>query len=157
MTDQYAVEIVLTRPATVRELHQARHRVTFAVNADRTRLMTVQRGKSPGRALHRLRRRLDTVLPIDVLTTHYPDHHGHVLLNVALNRQADAQIRQEAAALGRRAGDILAERITAGLAHEQRQRRHRLESQMQRLLTHHTPEEVLACTAGRLLRARLPR
>ncbi|MEH0553070.1 hypothetical protein [Streptomyces sp. B21-101] len=157
MTHQYAVEIVLTRPATVRELHQARHRVTFAANADRTRLMTVQRGKSPGRALHRLRRRLDTVLPIDVLTTHYPDRQGHVLLNVAFSRRADAQIREEAAALGQRAGDVLAERITAYLAHEQRQRRHRLESQIQRLLTHHTPEEVLACAAGRLRQVRLPR
>ena len=48
VTHQYAVEMVLTRPATVRELHQARHRVTFAANADRTRLMTVQRGKGPG-------------------------------------------------------------------------------------------------------------
>ncbi|MFF7392988.1 hypothetical protein ACFZAE_31680 [Streptomyces scabiei] len=157
MTHQHAVEIVLTRPATVRELHQARHRVTFAANADRTRLMTVHRGKSPGRALHRLRRRPDTVLPIDVLTTHYPDRQGHVLLNVALSRRADAQIREEAAAIGQRAGDVLAERITAYLAHEQRQRRHRLESQIQRLLTHHTLEEVLGCAAGRLLQVRLPR
>ncbi|WP_327715995.1 hypothetical protein OG381_11405 [Streptomyces sp. NBC_00490] len=157
MTHQYAVEIVLTRPATVRELHQARHRVTFAANADRTRLMTVHRGKSPGRALHRLRRRLDAVLPIDVLATHYPDRQGHVLLNVALSRRADAQIREEAAALGQRAGDVLAERITAYLAHEQRQRRHRLESQIQRLLTHHPLEEVLACAAGRLLQVHLPR
>ncbi|MGW2724244.1 hypothetical protein [Streptomyces sp. NPDC001492] len=156
MTHRHAVEIVLTRPATVRKVHQARHRVTFAANADRTRLMTLQRGRSAGRALHRLRRRLDTVLPIDVLTTHYPDRQGHVL-NVALSRRADAQIREEAAALGQRAGDVLAERITAYLAHEQRQRRHRLESQIPRLLTHHPLEEVLACAAGRLLQVRLPR
>jgi len=51
VTHQYAVEIVLTRRAAVRELHQTRHRVTYAANADRSRLMTVQRGKSPGRAL----------------------------------------------------------------------------------------------------------
>lgn len=157
MTRQYAVEIVLTRPATVREIHRARHRVTFAANAERTRLMAVQSGKSPGRALQRLRCRLDTVLPIDVLTTHYPDRHGRVLLNVVLSRRADTQIRREAATLGRRPGDVLAERITAGLARRQRQRHHRLESQLQRLLTHHTPEEVLACAAGRLLQVRLPR
>ncbi|MFD8373638.1 hypothetical protein ACFV2Z_23160 [Streptomyces sp. NPDC059688] len=153
MTHQYAVEIVLTRPATSRELHRARRHVTFAANADRTRLMTVQRGKSQGHALHRLRRRLDTILPIDVLTTHYPDRHGRVLLNVILSRRADTQIRREAAALGRHAGDVLAERITADLARRQYQRRHRLESQIQRLLTHHTPEEVLACAAGHLLQA----
>nr|WSY56285.1 hypothetical protein OG999_43160 [Streptomyces sp. NBC_00886] len=157
MTHQYAVEIILTRPATAREIHRARHRVTLAANADRTRLMTVQSGKSPGRALQRLRRRLDTVLPIDVLTTHYPDRHGHVLLNVVLSRRADTGIRREAAAMGRHPGDLLAERITDGLARSQRQRHHRLESQLQRLLTHHTPEEVLACAAGRLLQVRLPR
>ncbi|MFF3245943.1 hypothetical protein ACFYWY_19905 [Streptomyces sp. NPDC002870] len=95
--------------------------MTFAANADPTRLMTVQRSKSPGRALHRLRRRLDTVLPIDVLTAHYPDRHGHLLLNVALSRHADTQIRREAAALGLRTGDVLAERITAGLARKQHQ------------------------------------
>jgi hypothetical protein len=157
VTHQYAVEIILTRPATAREIHRARHRVTFAANAERTRLMTVQSGKSPGRAMHRLRCRLDTVLPIDVLTTHYPDRHGHVLLNVVLSRRADTQIRREAATLGLRPGDVLTERITAGLARRQRQRHHRLESQLQRLLTHHTPEEVLACAAGRLLQVRLPR
>ncbi|MDO0935224.1 hypothetical protein QQY66_27450 [Streptomyces sp. DG2A-72] len=102
MTRQYVVEIALTRPASARELHRARCFVAFAANADRTRLMTVQSGKSPGRALHRLRRRLDSVLPIDVLSTHYPDRHGRVLLNVVLSRSANAQIRQEAAASGAR-------------------------------------------------------
>ncbi|MFJ9893484.1 hypothetical protein ACIQPR_09130 [Streptomyces sp. NPDC091280] len=157
MTRHYAVEIVLTRPATARELQQARHRVTLAANAQRTRLMTVQSGKSPARALHRLRHRLDTVLPIDVLTTNYPGRHGHVLVNVVLSHSADTQIRREAAARGRRAGDVLADRITAGLARRQHQRRHRLEQQLQLLLTHHTPEEVLACAADRLLQARPPR
>ncbi|MGB8938880.1 MAG: hypothetical protein WCD21_01355, partial [Streptomyces sp.] len=89
MTRQYAVEISLTRPASAGELHRARYRVTFAANADHTRLMTVQSGNSPGRALHRLRRRLGTVLPIDVLTTHYPDRRGRVLLNVVLSSRAD--------------------------------------------------------------------
>ncbi|MBL3666925.1 hypothetical protein JL475_13155 [Streptomyces sp. M2CJ-2] len=153
MTHQYAVEIVLTRPASARELHRARHRLAFAANAERTRLMAVQSDKSPGRALHRLRRRLDSVLPIDVLTTHYPDRHGRVLLNVVLNRRIHAQVRQEASASGERPGEVLRERITASLAREQRERHHRLESQLRRLLSHHTPEEVLACAAGRLFQA----
>ncbi|MFC9629047.1 hypothetical protein ACFTY8_07085 [Streptomyces mirabilis] len=153
MTYHYAVEISLPRPASALELHWARHGVTFAANADRTRLMTVQRGNSPGHALHRLRRQLDTVLPIDVLTTHYPDRQGRVLLNVVLSRRADAQFRRAAAASGQRPRDILGERITASLTREQHQRRHRLEAQLQRLLTHNTPEEVLACAADRLLQA----
>ncbi|PWJ02038.1 hypothetical protein DKG34_40895 [Streptomyces sp. NWU49] len=156
MTHQYAVEIALTRPATTRELHRARRCVAFAANADRTRLMTLQSAKSPGRALHRMRCRLDSVLPIDVLSTHYPDRHGRVLLNVVLSRRAHTQIRQEAAASGAHAGEVLRERIAARLAREQRERHQRLESQLRRLLTHHTSEEVLACAAGRLLEARPP-
>nr|WP_202458835.1 hypothetical protein [Streptomyces sp. SID5464] len=146
----------MTRPASARELHRARCCVTFAANADRTRLMTVQSGKSAGRALHRLRRRLDSALPIDVLSTHYPDRHGRVLLNVVLSRRANAQIRQEAATSGARAGEVLSERITVGLAREQRERHQRLESRLRSLLTHHTPEEVLACAAARLFQARPP-
>ncbi|GAB2966386.1 hypothetical protein [Streptomyces heilongjiangensis] len=45
--------------------------------------MAVQRAHSPGGALHLLRRQLGSRLPIDILTTHYPDHRGQVLLNVA--------------------------------------------------------------------------
>lgn len=147
---QYAVEISLTRPATARELDRARRRMPFAANADRTRLMTVHSGTSPGRALHRLRRRLDDVLPIDVLTTYYPDRDGRVLLNVGLPQDLHALIRREAAASGRRPRDVLGERITTGLARERRERRHRLESQLQGLLAQHTPQDVLACAAALL-------
>ncbi|MGW0573748.1 hypothetical protein [Streptomyces tauricus] len=157
MTHHYAVEITLTRPASHAELDRARRRVALAANADRTRLMTLQSGKGPGRALHRLRQRLGTSLPIDVLSTHYPDRDGQVLLNVALTPCADRAIRQAAAASGRRPRDVLHERITAGLARDQSRRRQRLESQLQRLLDHHTAEEVLACAATHLLPRRSPR
>lgn len=149
-THQYAVEISLTRPATARELDRARHRVRFAANADHTRLMTVQSGTSPGRALHRLRRRLDTVVPIDVLSTHYPDRHGRVLLNVALGGDTEAAIHSATAASGRRPRDVLGARITSALARERRQR---LESQLSGLLAEHTPENVLACAATLLAKA----
>lgn len=153
MTHQYAVEISLTRPASARELDRARHRVRFAANADRTRLMTVQSGRSPGRALHRLRRRLDTVVPIDVLSTHYPDRRGRVLLNVALDRDTEAAIRREAAASGRRPRNVLGERITTALTREHRERLHHFESQLRGLLTEHTPRDVLACAAALLAKA----
>ncbi|MFF0086629.1 hypothetical protein ACFYR1_44165 [Streptomyces canus] len=152
-THQYAVEISLTRPATARELDRARHRVRLAANADRTRLMAVQSSTSPGRALHRLRRRLDTLMPIDVLSTHYPDRHGRVLLNVALGRDGDAAIRREAAASGRRPRDVLGERIITTLTRERRARRHSLKSQLSALLAEHTPEDVLACAAALLAKA----
>jgi hypothetical protein len=152
-THQYAVEISLTRPAYAWELDRARRRVRFAASADRTRLMTVQSDTSPGRALHRLRRQLDSVVPIDVLSTHYPDRHGRVLLNVELGRHADAAIRREAAASGRRPRDVLGARITTALARERREQCHRLEAQLSGLLVEHTPEDVLACVAVLLAKA----
>ncbi|MGY1584721.1 hypothetical protein [Streptomyces sp. MN13] len=152
-THQYAVEISLTKPATARELDRARHRLRFAANADRTRLMTVQSDTSPSRALHRLRRRLDTLVPIDVLSTHYPDRHGRVLLNVELGRDTDTAIHREAASSGRRPQDVLGERITTALIRERRERRHRLESQLSALLAEHTPADLLVCVATLLAKA----
>ncbi|WP_327347022.1 hypothetical protein [Streptomyces europaeiscabiei] len=67
MTAHHAIEIVLTRPATVDELRRAHSAARLAANADRTRLLALQRAKSPGRALRALRRQLDALLPIDVL------------------------------------------------------------------------------------------
>ncbi|MFJ4633402.1 hypothetical protein [Streptomyces sp. NPDC088847] len=96
MTPHHAVEIALTRPATPGELRLAGRGVPLAANADRTRLMAVQGARSPGGALHGLRRRLDALLPIDVLSTHYPDRHGQVLLNVALGHAADRALRRDA-------------------------------------------------------------
>ena len=72
MTPHHAVEITLTRPAAPGELRHARCGMPLAANADRTRLMAVHGARSPGGALHALRRRLDALLPIDVLSTYYP-------------------------------------------------------------------------------------
>ncbi|EFL24959.1 hypothetical protein SSOG_04673 [Streptomyces himastatinicus ATCC 53653] len=80
---------------------------------------------------------LGPLLAIDVLTTHCPD-------------------RLTAAAGGRSPGDVLGERITRGIAQEQHERRHRLESRVQSLITHHLPEDVLACATSHLLRGHLP-
>ena len=104
MRRQHAVEIILIRPATRGELHRACQVVPLAANADRTRLMTVRGAKSSGRALWSLRNELDRLLPIDVLTTHYPDASGRVLLNLALTRAMRSVINQAAAARGRNPG-----------------------------------------------------
>ncbi|WP_405669579.1 hypothetical protein [Streptomyces sp. NBC_01530] len=146
----HAVEIVLTRPVTPGELRHARCGVPLAANADRTRLMAVHRARHPDGALHALRRRLGTRLPIDVLTTHYPGRHGQVLLNVSLDRAADSALRQAAAVLGQRPQDVLRRRVTAALAQEEQERARRLEDRLESMLAHHTPEEVLTCLAGLL-------
>jgi hypothetical protein len=146
----HAVEIILTRPATSGELRHARCSVPVAANADRTRLMAVHSARSPGGALHTLRRRLDALLPIDVLTTHYPDRHGRVLLNVALPHTADQALRRAAAATGQRPQDVLRRRVSEALARDEQDRAQRLATRLEGLLAHHTPEEVLTSVASLL-------
>ncbi|AMW08092.1 hypothetical protein A4E84_00085 [Streptomyces qaidamensis] len=150
MTPHHAVEITLTRPATHGELSAASDGVPLAANADRTRLMALHSARHPGGALHALRRRLGTRLPIDVLTTHYPDRHGQVVINIALSQDADQALRQDAAAVGQRPQDVLRQRVSAGVARDQQERARRLEKRLESLLARHTPEEVLACAAGLL-------
>lgn len=150
----HAVEITLTRPATHGELHHARRRVPLAVNADRTRLMVLHSARSPGAALHALRHHLGTRLPVDVLTTHYPDRRGQVLLNVDLGTAVYEALRRDAAALGQRPQDLLGRRLRAAVARDARERARLLEYRIENLLTHHTPEEVLTGVASCALRRR---
>ncbi|MFI1415635.1 hypothetical protein ACH4Y0_37800 [Streptomyces sp. NPDC020707] len=149
MTPCHAVEILLTRPADPSERWYIRSS-WLAMNADRTRLMAVQRAPSPGAALHLLRRRLDTRLPIDVLSTHYPDRHGQVLVNVALDHTTGRALRRDAAARGQRPGDVLRQHVTIVLAREEERRARRLKERLTSLLTDHTPEEVLVGAAALL-------
>lgn len=44
--------------------------------------MALVPAKTPARAARRLRRRLEDRLPIDVITTHYPDASGKILLDL---------------------------------------------------------------------------
>ncbi|MFF2514444.1 hypothetical protein [Streptomyces sp. NPDC058086] len=147
MKRQHAVEITLTRPVTRVELHRASRRVPLATNADRTRLMAVRQAKSPGRALRSLRQDLHRLLPIDVLTTHYPDASGHVLLNVAFTRAMRSAIDQTATARGQKPAEFLARAVVKAVGRDERARTRHLTAQLQDLLVHHTPEAVLACAA----------
>ncbi|MEU5340454.1 hypothetical protein AB0H18_06405 [Streptomyces sp. NPDC020766] len=151
MRRQHAVEIVLTRPVTRAELHRACRRVPLATNVDRTRLMAVCGAKSPGRALRSLRHELDRLLPIDVLTTHYPDASGQVLLNVAFTRAMHSSICQAATARGQKPADFVAQTVAGAVERAERARNRHLTKQLQDLLVHHAPEAVLACAARALL------
>ncbi|MER5662176.1 hypothetical protein [Streptomyces mirabilis] len=151
MTAHHAIEITLTRPATGCELLRARRVVALSSNTDHTRLLALQRAKTPGRALRVLRQRLDAVLPIDVLTTHYPDWQGYVLLNCALSHTARTAIRQTAAACGQRPRDFLSQAMADAAARHKEERARHLTTQLKGRLAQHTPEELLLCTASALL------
>lgn len=156
MRRQHAVEIILKRPATGRELHRACRAVPLATNADRTRLMAVRGAKSPGRALRSLRYELDRLLPIDVLTTHYPNQSGQVLLNIDLPHALCSALRRDAGARGEKLADFLGRAVVVALERNERDRTRQLTVQMEGLLAHHAPEDVLACAARILLRSRHP-
>ncbi|GAA3778050.1 hypothetical protein [Streptomyces chiangmaiensis] len=82
----------------------------LAANHDTTRLMTLVNAPTPDQATHRLRHRLADRPPIDVITTHYPDEHGQVLLNLDFPPGAYAALNAGAAALNagaRREGQTL--------------------------------------------------
>lgn len=151
MRRQHAVEIILTRPVTGAELHRACRRVPLAANTDRTRLMAVHRAKSPGRALRSLRHELDRLLPIDVLTTHYPDTSGRVLLNIVFTRAMHSVISRAATARGQEPADFLTGTVVEAVQRDEQARIRRLTAQLQDLLVHHTPEAVLVCAARVLL------
>jgi hypothetical protein len=151
MTAHHAIEIALTRPATAGELCRARAVVALASDISRTRLLALQRAKTPGRALRALRRRLDAVLPIDVLTTLYPDREGRVLLNIVLSSAAHTTIRRAAAARGQRPRDFLSQVVTDAVVRHGEEHARQLTSRLEELLVDHTPEELLLCAASALL------
>jgi hypothetical protein len=151
VTAHHAIEITLTRPATPCELSRACQAMPLGANVDRTRLLALQRAKTPGRALRVLRHRLDALLPIDVLTTHYPDRQGCALLNVALSRTARTAIQQAAAACGQRSRDFLRQTVTAAVVRHQEECARHLANQLEGLLTQYSPEELLLCAANTLL------
>lgn len=102
--------------------------------------MTVRLAKSPGRALQSLRRELDQFLRIDVLTSHYPDPSGQVVLNVGFSRAMRDLISQAAAARGQKPADFLTRTVVEAAAQDERIRARHLAMQLQDLLVHHTPE-----------------
>jgi hypothetical protein len=114
--------------------------------------MAVHPAKTPSRALQSLRRRLHHLLPIDVLTTHYPDQHGQVVLNLELSRTARAAILRAATASGQRPGDFVGRSVTAALDRNERERSRQLTAQLEGLVALYSSEDLLACTARILLR-----
>ncbi|MFJ1807749.1 MULTISPECIES: hypothetical protein [unclassified Streptomyces] len=123
----------------------------LANDTSRTRLLALQRAKTPGRALRALRHRLDAVPTIDVLTTHYPDQQGRVLLNVDLSPAAHTTVRQAAAAHGQQPRDFLSQVVTDAVIRDGKERARHLTSRLEELLDEHPPEELLLCAARTLL------
>lgn len=112
--------------------------------------MAVCRAHDPGRAARRLRRRLDAHLPIDVITTHYPDTHGRLLLDVRLPPAAHATLGAAARRAGHPPGHHLELALHRALAAHARREDHRVEAAVRHLLDGTTPARLLAAVAHAL-------
>ncbi|MFJ9127822.1 hypothetical protein ACIRJS_27355 [Streptomyces sp. NPDC102340] len=149
-TRYYALEVVLTRPLTPGELHRAIHAWPLAADRQRRHLMALCRANSPDRAARWLRHRLDAHLPIDVITTHYPDARGRLLLNVHLPPAADSVLRTAARRAGHAPSRHLELALHRALDDHARQEDHRVETAVRQLLDGTTPARLLAAVAHAL-------
>ncbi|MFJ9566034.1 hypothetical protein ACIRQQ_39130 [Streptomyces fuscichromogenes] len=148
----HALEIVLTRPLTAAELRRAAHNWPLAANHDTSRLMAVAGGKTPERAAHRLRQRLTGRLPIDVITSHYPDAYGHVLLNIALPPDAHTALQHNARRAGQSPERFVREALHRALAEHADREADRLDHAVRQLLTSTTPAHLLSAVGHALTR-----
>ena len=148
----YALEVALTRPLTTDELHHVARTWPLAANHDATRLMALMSAKTPERAAHRLRRRLSTRLPIDVITTHYPDTSGQILLNVTFPPATRTALKSAAHHAGRTPERFIELALNQALAQHNDQEADRLEHAVHRLLAHTTPGHLLSAIGHALTR-----
>ncbi|MFJ9250302.1 hypothetical protein [Streptomyces sp. NPDC101776] len=148
----HALEILLTRPLTPAELRAAARVLPLAANHDTTRLMALVHAKTPDRAAHRLRQYLATRLPVDVITTHYPDADGQVLLNLAFPPAVHATIRQTARETGQSPERFVKLALHRALAQHASDESDRLDRAVQQLLAGTTAARLLAAVGHALTR-----
>ncbi|MEU1041407.1 hypothetical protein [Streptomyces sp. NPDC005907] len=146
------LEITLTRPLTTAELQHAARTMRLAPDRDATRLMTVVRAKTPRKAITRLRRQIGTRLPVDVITTHYPDRSGKILLNVAFASAAHTALRAAADRAAQTPQRFLELAVHQDLAQHAAAEADRLERALQHLLAHTTPAHLIAAVGHCLTR-----
>ncbi|MBZ6114210.1 MULTISPECIES: hypothetical protein [Streptomyces] len=147
----HALEVVLTRPARPAELRTATRSVPLAANCDGTRLMALCPGKTARRAAHRLRQHLGS-LPVDVITAHYPDQHGQVLLNIAWPPTTQAALRRTAEKAGQSLEQMLEQTLRRALDQHDRDETERLRRAVTHLLTGTTPAHLLTALGHALAR-----
>ncbi|MGA5264764.1 hypothetical protein ACPCI0_31675 [Streptomyces griseoincarnatus] len=148
----HALEITLTRPLSANALRRASRELPLAANHDATRLIALMPAKTPHRALRRLRHRLGDRLPIDVITTHYPDADHHVLLNVAFPSAVHAALTAQARHAAQTPERFLELALHRALAEHADQETDRLDRAVRQLLAHTSPGYLLSAVGQALTR-----
>ncbi|MFG2379160.1 hypothetical protein ACGFY9_47940 [Streptomyces sp. NPDC048504] len=148
----HALEIVLTRPLAQAELRGAARVLSLAANHDTTRLMTLVHAKTPHQAARRLRHRLGARLPIDVITTHYPDTDHKVLLNIDFPAATHTALTAEACRAHQSPERFVELALHRALAQHADQETDRLDRAVRELLAHTTPAHLLSAVGHALTR-----
>ncbi|MFM9458143.1 hypothetical protein [Streptomyces europaeiscabiei] len=148
----HALDITLTRPLTPAELHQATRTMPLAANHDTTHLLALVPAKTPGKALNRLRHQTGKLLPIDVITTHYPNAHGKILLNLAYPPATHADLQAAADSAGQPLRLFLQLALGRALARHASEEADRLDRAVQHLLAGTTAPHLLAAVGRTLTR-----
>ncbi|MDQ0935170.1 hypothetical protein QFZ49_005141 [Streptomyces turgidiscabies] len=148
----HALDIILTRPLTPAELHRATRTMPLAANHDATHLLAVVPAKTPAKALNRLRHQTGGLLPIDVITTHYPDTDGKILLNVDFPPATHAVLQSAANSAGQPLRLFLQLALQHALARHAGEEAEHLDRAVQNLLAHTTAPHLLAAVGRALTR-----
>ncbi|MEV6057728.1 hypothetical protein [Streptomyces sp. NPDC052107] len=146
----HALEITLTHALSQAELDAARRRMPLAANHDATRLMALVKAGTPHQAARRLRRGLSDRLPIDAITTHYPDAEHKVLLNIALPPTARATLTTAAPRESLTLESFIEHAVRRALADHAEQEIDHLGRNVHQLLAHASPAHLLIAV-GRAL------
>lgn len=148
----HALEITLIRPLPANALRRAGRQLPLAANHDTTRLMSLVEAKTPHQAARRLRHRVGALLPIDVITTHYPDADHRVLLNVAFPPAVHATLTADARRADERPERCLELALHRALIEHADRETDRLDQAVRELLAHTTPAYLLSAIGHALTR-----
>ncbi|MEU9149098.1 hypothetical protein AB0D59_00745 [Streptomyces sp. NPDC048417] len=148
----HAIEITLTRSIDAVELRAAQEgsALLMAAADDRKRLVVLVSAKNEGRAIRKIWKRLEDVLPIDVLCSLLPGPDGKYLMSIPMSEEVHERIRSCAAAERKTPEEYLQEAIAQALARDRSTRRAQLECTLNELLRTYSPEEITGAAAGRI-------
>ncbi|MFE6361520.1 hypothetical protein ACFVP3_16210 [Streptomyces sp. NPDC057806] len=148
----HAIEITLTRSIDALELRAAQQESALLMAAadDRKRLVVLVSAKNEGRAIRRIWKRLEDVLPIDLLCSLFPGPDGKYLMSIPMNEEIHERIRSCAAAARKTPEEYLEEAISQALARDRSTRRAQLECSLNELMRTYSPGEITGAAARRI-------
>ncbi|MET9090206.1 hypothetical protein ABZX77_51610 [Streptomyces sp. NPDC004237] len=148
----HAIEITLTRSVDTLELRAAQQESSFPLAAaeDRRRLVVLVSAKNEGRAMRKIWKRLEDVLPIDVLCSLFPGPDGKYLMSIPMSDETHERIRAGASAAGKTPEEYLREAIAHALARDRSARRAQLECSLNGLLRRYSLQEIVDAAAQRI-------